>query len=299
MKQTLLDEFRDITVHDPLFAAEGLNLDNAFWAIDDLEDITEKLEALDQSVRGQFFFLLHPLKEILHPFRFLRKFLESERARQHFLALPDLDRAKKLIASYYATLHALQKDLYAYRSACLAMQKKTLSRFPRAKAYNFYHHKVPFADFNAAIDMMLDNTRALQKEIDHRKNLLFTPPRRSKRTFSSAGIEQIPQRNLAKKLPGKARQMLHWIEEGWDVTYLLKKRFGTITTELTGPIFYELAQFDEKPATHQFFIYVARDKSATVRFASALLADEFHFLQLTEKKYNYTSDFFSYRLLLT
>src|SRR3989344_5718124 len=168
-----LSEFYQLTVTDPLFSAEGLDLDNAEHALKKLEEITAKLQIVNKSLKSRLYFFFHPLSSILHPLKFLKSFLKSEKTRRRFLVCPCLTHAKEVIQTYYETARALEKDLLAYRFACLKAQNKTLSKLPKANAYNFYRNKVSFTDFIESIDLMLVNARVLRKEVDARNKLLL------------------------------------------------------------------------------------------------------------------------------
>lgn len=308
MKQPLLNDFYALTLRDPLFAAEGLDLDNAGRALDELEKVTKKLQILDQTISGQVYFLFHPLTKILHPFSFLRSFLESEKARRRFLASPTFDHAKILVHYYLNAVRYLEKDLIAYRSACLAAQKKTQAKVPQATAYNFYGQRVSFTDFINCINVMLHNAQVLRSEVVGRSKLLLTSMQGelfgkqklgTKRPIAKASIiDPIPQKSVKKRLPSQYHELLRWAEQGRDYMYYLEKRYGTITTELLGPIFYELAQFDKKPTVHQFFVSIAKDASDTPRSFSAILADQYHFIDLSPDKYKFYADIFTFEPLI-
>jgi len=308
MKQALLNDFYTLTLRDPLFAAEGLDLDNAKLALDELEEVTKKLQILDQTAFGRINFLFHPLTKILHPFSFLRSFLESEKARRRFLVSSTFDHAKILVHCYLDTVRSLEKDLSAYRTACLVAQKKTQVEVPQATAYNFYGQRVPFTDFVDCIDVMLCNAQALRNEVEGRSKLLLTLMQGAlfgkqkpipKRPIPKASIiDPIPQKSVKKRLPSQYHELLRWAEQGRDYMYYLEKRYGTITTELLGPIFYELVQFDKKPTVHQFFVSIVKDASGAPRSLSAILADQYHFIELSPDKYKFYADIFTFEPLI-
>ncbi|GEM_PF-2500431 len=310
MKKELLNEFYAQTLRDPLFAAEGLDIDNAQLALDELEQITKKLQIVDQRLAGQIYFWFNPLTKILHPFNFLRSFLKSERARRRFLADATFSHAKSLVSCYYQTVRALEKDLSAYRFACLSAQEKTLSKFPKATAYNFYRRSVSFSDFINCINLMIDNAQVLRNEVEGRSKLLLSlmqqaiwnKDKKENNSFLSFPKEpvmkEITQKNTTRKISAKSREILTWIEQGRDYMYYLKKRYGQVSTELIGPISYKLSQFDDKPTTHQFFVSIAKDQSGITRSLSAILADQYHFIELAKNKYKFYANIGAYEPLI-
>jgi hypothetical protein len=304
----LLNEFYMLTVKDPLFSAEGLDLDNAYWAIEQLEKITSELQIIDRTLSGKAYFFFNPLTKILHPFAFLKNFLKSERARRHFLASPSTETAQSMISAYYKTVKALETDLIAYRSAFFHLQQKTLSRFPKASAYNFYQQKVSFSDFIRNIDLMLENAKELRSQINDRNTLLLqafkkilfnaSQPSKKAQIVYSSTLDPIPLKKFNKKLSSQNQEILGWIQGGRDYNFYLEKRYGYIKTELFGPIFYKLSQFDKNPATHEFYLSLIKDKTGKIRFISAILSDEYHFLELSQDRYKFHADRFTYQPLI-
>lgn len=305
-----VSEFYELTLIDPLFAAEGVDLDNAFCALQELEKVTSQLEIINTTTIGRLYFFLHPLPSILHPFGFLKNFFKSEQARRHFLACPCFDHAKKIIEIYYRTVNALEKDLNSYRSACLKAQERTISKKPNAKAYNFYCSKVSFEDFISCIELMLKNSYMLRKEVDKRNLLLlsslqtgFFKKTRHKgtehRIENRQHVASIAQQNGSKKkLSSRLLEFAKLAEYGRDYMYYLEKRYVHISSELVGPISYKLSQFDGEPTNHQFFLSLVKDKSGAARGIFAILADQFHFLELAEDKYKFYADIFIYESLI-
>src|SRR3990167_8487110 len=101
-----LQKFYNLTLTDPLFAAEGLDLDNTRWALEDLRKLANDLE---REYRKQYwwFCFRYPFVETLHPIRFLERFIDCERSRRLFLYNPIMPNAQDLIRSYQKTLAAL------------------------------------------------------------------------------------------------------------------------------------------------------------------------------------------------
>lgn len=300
-----LSHFYQLTLEDPLFAAEGLDLENALSAVQELEEVTTNLEIIKNGFSRYLYFLSNPLKNTLHPLRFLKQFIESERERRLFLACPCFDHGRKLLQSHYKTLSALDKDLAAYRKACMDAQKKTVSRIPGAKAYNFYQSRVSFQDFANCINLMQKNASVLRGEVNKRNTLFLNSVKNNllKKTEAKEKVallkaDPIPGQKSNKKLPKKTMDFVNMANEGRDYIYYLEKRFGSISTELYGPIIYKLAQFDPKPKQHSFFLSVVRDKNNTKRGLFAILSDEFHFLDLAKDKYKFYADIFIYEPLI-
>lgn len=306
MQKSLID-FYNLTIKDPLFSAEGLDLDNAGWALEELQNVSKELQIIDSSLAGRIHFLLHPLSEVLHPFGFLRDFLVGERARRHFLATPTIETAKLLIKSYYKTVNSLEKDLRAYWKACLNVQNTTSKRKPLANAYYFYRSRLTFPQFNECIELMINNVKELRFEINSRNKMLLTIITQSFLKSDIAGKYTIHPKVFSETINGsrgKAKtskeftERMNWIQEGRDYIYYLKQRYGQINTKLFGPISYKLPHFDKKPTNHLFYISFITDSLGKMRYASAILADQFHFIELERDKYKFYADIFTYESLI-
>lgn len=307
-KQMEQDNFRklyEITITDPLFAAEGLDIDNAQIALQELEKVTLSLQILDQSVSGRINFFLHPLTDVLHPFKFLKCFLTCEKNRRHFLASPNFSSAQSLIHSYYKAIDALEKNISMYKSSCLNVQNKSRSKFPKANAYNFYLYKIMFTDIINILDELQRNSQKLREEIDKR-NVLFLDNMKLKFFKNRINIsrrnhfpiDKIPV--LKKKVNNVSsdKEIFEWISQGRDYIYYLEKRYGNISTKTFGPLFFKLKNFDKIPTIHKFLLTVITDKASTLRGLFPILADQFHFVDIREGKYKHHADIFTYQPLI-
>lgn len=306
MATASLQKFYDITLNDPLFAAEGLDIKNALDALSALKDVTKKLEIVDSSPPGKFRFLINPLTNILHPFDFLNNFMESETARRHFLANPSYSTAKNLISINVKTQKALKKNLHNYRRACLAAQNKATTKNPNARSYNFYCRKLSFSEFISTIDLMIKNTSALSSELDLRSKLLlksirseFTNPEKIIKGVNKRNkpVGTLKILNMKSKLPKSSKNMVQMAAGGRDFVYYLEQDYGKISTKLTGPIFYELSQFDIKPKIHEFYVSISYDKKGLGKHFYPILADNFHFVDLRKDRYNFYADISTYEPL--
>src|SRR3989344_1910521 len=295
MPPSSLKDFYNITLKDPLFAAEGLNIDNAKQALNNLEKVTGKLEIIKPGLKGKIYFATHPLVKTLHPVDFLRCFLESETARRRFIRKPDFVSAKDLLSSYSKTRQALEKNLKAYKKACLNTQGKIKSD---TSGYNFYCRSLTFRGFIDAIDLMITNTKTLDLEIQSRGELLLnsistalgrhSKTHKESRLFSAkTSFSKIPQEKGKRSVTLKQKEIIKWAEEGRDFMFYLKKEFGNISTKLMGPIYYKLSQFDKKPTVRQFFVSIVRTSDGSFKYFSPILTDQFHFIELAKKKYKF------------
>lgn len=289
MKDKILQDFYDLTIHDPLFAAEGVDLKNAQEALENLEAITKELQIVDTTFLGRMHFLVHPLTETLHPLRFLRVFLQAEQARRDFLGDPTLQQAIQLSKIHFLAVDALEKDLSSFREAVLHAQKKTSQKNSSISQYLFNNRSFTFDEFILSIDVMKENAKELRLEVKKRQQLLSGDIRKLIRRFPK-NQQNHQDENMTTSL--KKVEELEWTVMGRDFMYYLKKRYGKIKTEFFGPFTHKLSQFDSYPTDHEFFIAIIKDSHEIPRYFYPILADKYHFLEIntvTKDTYMYTA----------
>lgn len=222
-----LQKFYNLTLTDPLFAAEGLDLDNTRWALEDLRKLANDLE---REYRKQYwwFCFRYPFVETLHPIRFLERFIDCERSRRLFLYNPIMPNAQDLIRSYQKTLAALGECARAHREALIAA--KNAEPFPENAIFHFISESFSFSDMLQLVGLIIKN------------------------------LSPLLQKALA------------WTEEQLGENAIISERYG--------PIFYECSQFDEKPATHQFYFYVMKYRASEKLRPFIVMADRYYFIDI-------------------
>src|SRR3990167_5555345 len=127
-----LQEFYIKTKGDPLFAAEGMDLENASAAIGELYQTTSRLEKLYRETKKEYWFhFRHSFLKTLHPFNFLRSFIECEKRRRIFLAEPSAASARRLINSYWHALASWEGDVSSYKKDNVKVDQDLLETVPR------------------------------------------------------------------------------------------------------------------------------------------------------------------------
>ena len=267
-----LKSFYELTLRDPLFAAQGLDLINAAWALGRLEEAADSLEQVLRK-KNRWFCFWYPFRHTLHPVSFLKSFLDSEKKRRLFLSRPSLENAEALLKSHRATSRALEADLKAYREALLGIQQA--ERFSSETAIQYFDNMITFREVLASVDVMLENARLLGRELKEREKILkgektaaFFPKNREMPDISKF---------MPVKFEGPAlRPDLREIHESKEKRLRFVERYG--------PIFYTSALFDEAEKTHQFFVYVLKDRESEQRQLEIVLADQYFFLDLDEMR---------------
>ena len=264
-----LRPFYDLTISDPLFAAEGLDLDNALNAIEAIEVTTQKLQEFWQKSHRGFCFW-YPFSETLHPFRFLRKFLECEREIRHFLANPSLENAEKLLHLYNKTGDALIADLDAYSGALKALLKMEGIEFESSIFY-FHSNAVTVKEFISSIEMINENALMLRSEVRQREKILKNAEVREVARFSDRDNYMTALKDSG---PGLSQEYLYMQK--------LEEENAPPILERYGPIYYELPHLDGNPRVHRFQAYVMKGPYPGVKYLSISLTDQRYFLKLQD-----------------
>ena len=267
-----LKNFETQTVRDPLFAAEGLDLVNAALALEELEASTEALERVWRKT-ARWFCFWHPFASTLHPFSFLKSFLNCERERRKFLNFPTPEKAASLLKSYRKCLGELRCDLAAYRESLLAIRR--LEAFPKQARIAYFNNEISFDEITQMMELLYKNTQALEEELKARAGLL----RGDRPQVSFPENIFLPYQLEGEPLSEENRAGL-----------LLEEKKFTDVSERYGPIFFKLSQFDGEPATHQFFVYVAKRGDYSFNQLEIILADRYYFLDLLEGDYHHFLD---------
>lgn len=260
-----LENFFNLAVDDPLFAAEGLDLDNAIIAIDSIAITANTLQKFWQKSHRAFCFW-YPFANTMHPLRFLRDFIESERRRRSFLSNPSFDSAKRLLSIYEKTARTLSADINAYCDAICALQKMENVSLENSIFY-FTANSVTFGEYLSSIELLKENVAELKKDIAIRREALENP------TFKiSSKLHReipIPQKNSGPDLLPAYQYMLE-----------LEEQNSPFILERYGPIFYEFSHLEGAPTVHRFNVYVLQGQNHGIKYLSASLTDKRFFLEL-------------------
>ena len=268
MAATPLKKFYALTLNDPLFASEGLDLDDTRWAIDELADIARDLERVYRKSYWWFCFR-YPFIETLHPIRFLRRFVDCELGRRRFLTNPTSKNARSLLSAWSKAASAYNDGASAYRDALEAVLKS--EKVPLDAFFQFTGSSFSFEEVVKFTDSLLENAAELKNEIDARRALSegradsFSP-----RAFN----DPIPQKQSGPSLTPSLERALSWREEATRENAVILRRCG--------PIFYELPHYDGVPTTHQFFVYLIKAKTRERRAIKFALADQYYFVDTKE-----------------
>ena len=258
---------------DPLFAAEGMNLEGAEAALDGLAEVARAYEAvLGKHPLRRIFFTVMPIARSAIPIPFLRSFVECERRRRIFLARPTMSSARRLVESW----ETAQKH-YARSVNRLTSLYRVLQAFDRVtKALSPEEDKhgniLTRDDIDRQLGSLKANARALANAMKVKRDCL-------------RGIEEaLPRSNPDSHLryiEGSVPERYARMHE-FEILHGAPFRHGAILEE-HGPILYTLSNFDGTPTAHNFKLYIVRDDKSGAVSLKVTVLDVYLFLKLNMK----------------
>lgn len=270
-----LSTFHKTVKENPLFAAEGLNLENAKFTLGELKKSLEEIKQSWKSIMAKLFFLKYPPEETAHPIGFLESFIESESCRRKFLQTPSLEKAKELLEIWKKTLSKYKNGVENYRTALLAIQK--LERIKSDTKLSYFDVAPTFNDFLDWTKKLLENSQMLEVEIRNYELIL------SKGRYSSIAkktdSDYKKDFNATEKLdlrpvPKELKALIEIAEAKFDV----KEKYESIV--------HILGNFDGGKITpRKFDVLFSRAPwkgGTSPKMITVILADDMYFLNLSK-----------------
>lgn len=263
-----------LCMRDPLFAAEGMDLDRAETVLNEIESALQPLERVlaHRSFVRKLFFVRYPLARYAVPLTFLRNFVESERLRRDCVASPNATAMHKLVSQWKRCANALRDDLYRFRGLHRVLEglEKDTSTF---KFQDMFGNISTLNDVHATIDRFAKNADAVLQEVEAREKAL-----------ASDSYEQLIH---------KAEEKNEFAFMSTQMTTPQKKLHELARTHATpfartdileehGPLQYVLPHFDGKPTAHAFMLYRLREKKSGIESIYIALLDRFLFLRISD-----------------
>lgn len=264
-----LENFRTAVFADPLFAAEGLDLDNAEKALDELEASVRKISQSWKKFIARLFFLKHPSAESAHPIAFLRSFLQSEKLRRVFLIKPSIENAHNLLAQWEETANNYKEGAQKYRDALVTIGY--LENIDKNSQIGYFDSAPTFAEIIAWTDLLLINAERLKIEINEFK-LVLSGQRLPRMPKIISQKQESAAKNSTEdpiKTPPRIDELLEIIES----RFVVEKRFAGIK--------YKIGHFDGgKIKERSFTALIGHASDLVSPLIYILLSDDIFFLNL-------------------
>ncbi len=264
------DAFREQVTNDPLFAAEGMDLERAHAALEALRqygaDLDRLLSLRSILVRAHLF--LHPTTSSTVPLAFLESFLESERSRRVFLAFPTQNAAQQLLRTWrkaareYGRAITRHHALYAFLKRSEHIDKDVVFA-------DMFGNTSTESDIDTIYFLLKKNAETLEQTIDVCAQLLAN----TAMPAHSPSSKLLPEYVFSDMKTNHSQ--LHALEKAHASPF----RYATIR-ESFGPIGISVTHVDGKPTPHQFTAYIVEDQRNHIRSVHTFLVDEYHFLDL-------------------
>lgn len=269
-----MHQFYKATLQDPLFAAEGMDLERGIAALERIEGQCTEMQRIvsADSWKRRLFLTRYPIAKYALPLTFLRAFIQSERERRVFLSHPTIGSATRLLLSWKNAQRAYAADLRRYRflhETLMRLEKKTDS----FQFEDFAMNITSLADVKKVLALFEKNAEILGKEVALRDALLTNgTPYRTSRYVSK--ISAYKPTTISVR-----HQYLIDLELQHGAPFRDNK-----VVETFGPLAYTLDHFDKVPTEHAFYAFIVQEASSQARFLKISLADQFYFLDLTKLK---------------
>ncbi len=267
--QKVPEAFHQSVVHDPLFAAEGMDLTGGEYALMKLKETASDLEKAfaSQSFKHRLFLVRYPIAQYAIPFKFLRQYINAERARRAYMTAPTFALAQQLLDAWRNTAAELQSAVLRYEK----IHHVLLSFEPPARDFtlhDMFGNLSSFEHIQHTLDMLNTNAEVLCKEVEARSALLHgegqaqqyvAPP--LLQPVSPATITELERHTHELELQGTGPY--------WHANI----------KEAHGPFSYVLPHFDGTPTAHSFMFYILKDQWSGVEALWISVVDLFLFAQ--------------------
>ncbi len=261
---------------DPLFAAEGVDLERGEVTLDGLEEVAHAYEdVLGKHVLRRLFFYIFPVARTAIPVRFLRSFIESERQRRRFLAYPTMSAAQSLVDSWETAQKHYSSSVA--RITVLYRTLQVLNRVTRALSPEQDKHGniLTSVDIDRQLRSLKTNAHALARAVSEKRDCLRGTGEASHQSEAlPTPVLQYREGSLPEKYARfHALELLHGVPF----------RHGEIMEE-HGPLLYTLSNFDGTPTAHNFKLYFMKDNKHGLQSLRVTILDTYRFLKISAKQ---------------
>ena len=256
MRSDVPDAFDRAVLEDPLFAAEGMDIDNASGALDDLASSLSAVER--EYARGSWFrklfFVRYPLARYAVPLSFLRRFVECERLRRAYVAESSRARAQALVLGWESCARDLVGDVRRYR-ALHRILLRLESDEHKFVIQDMFGHLTSYLHVEKTLELFRQNADLLCMHAALRRELLAgTISHTEEHYWAVPASPPLFQKGTVSEWH-KAIHDAAVTYGNWPYRYV-------DILETHGPLRYTLSNFDGVPTEHMFMFYVLREKNS-------------------------------------
>ncbi|MCE9541458.1 hypothetical protein K8R03_02765 [Candidatus Kaiserbacteria bacterium] len=268
MQNKLSQAFYESVIKDPLFAAEGMDLERGEVALDALRASLKEIGGYlsRPSYAKKAYLWTHPLQTHLYPVPFLKQFIECERERRRFLSQPSEAAAKRLLKSWKKAARTYRISVARFTALHHAVLSHDILIRDKKIFFDKVGNSFTHADIWQALETLKQNAVALEKDVAVRTVLL----RESASEYNPPAPTQ----------PVEGRTGDPLSEIGMTMSELNTERHAeeSIIIEQHGPITVRLSNFDGQPTDRQFIVYMLQNRMTNYTFVRVEPVDRFYFL---------------------
>jgi hypothetical protein len=263
--------FLESVKKDPLFAAEGMNLERGEAALNRIKDVVGDIEHAisSSSFLRRLFLLRYPILRYIVPFSFVQSFIESERCRRRFLFYSTYEAGNCLIDNWKKTQKDFEDGVKRFskiHQVFFELESETSS-----EPFHDTHGNITLPeDFDKQVESLKKNADALRKEISERRALLLG----ERKEWIYRKLDAKPLEYIPGNIPEKYKRICEL-----ELEHGLQSRRGTLM-EKYGPLVYTFKNFDGKPTAHNFMLHFLRNNENGIENLKITSTDLFLFIHI-------------------
>src|SRR3989344_376590 len=269
--QKVPDAFHESVLRDPLFSAEGMDIDAARKA---LITIQKNIRQLEEALSGthwlsmrfwlyRAFFTIVPLNGYAFPLSFLQACIASEEKRRAYLAHPAYESARELLAAWNTSARGYERSLLRYRF----LHRVVLWLEPKARDYvlqDLFGNISTIPHIERTLAHMTQNAEQLHEEVSLRRRMF-----EGARGTITDPVFDAPDITTGALDPLYAR--LHTYEIARGITPFRQ----SVIEDTYGPFSYALKNFEGTATPHTFMLYTLRNKETHLRSMWVAVVDRY------------------------
>ena len=264
------EPFKHMMESDPLFSAEGMDLERGEAVLDGIELLTRNIETRmgKNSLLRRMFFTRYPIARYALPVPFVRDFIKSEQSRRRFLADPSEENGTLLVQAWEKAQLSFAQCVKRYRILHqLLFRLDTEAKHP---IQDVLGNVITPEDVWSHMQLLERNSVELQRAVELRRALL-----RGQNVSNTLSTGTSDKLRYVPTHISSTHAHLH----DMDRAHCLPFRHGKVI-ESFGPLSYALKNFDGERTSHVFSAYVVRNHSGLISLRVSSL-DVYRFIKIT------------------
>ncbi|MES2202712.1 MAG: hypothetical protein V4474_00040 [Patescibacteria group bacterium] len=266
-----LEGFADAVRRDPLFAAEGMDLERGEATLAAIKEKVREIEEVcsRESFAARLFFVRYPIATHALPLPFIGALIEAERSRRRFIDGVSEQKAEELLANWDSAATAFAIGVSRYKKLHALVRHLDLE--VAAPMVDMHGNVTLPADIETVFQQLEANAKRLRADVNERWALL-------RGALAAKNLYHLTTTPLAPFIAGEEPSLYKQLHK-LELLHALPFRTGE-SLEQYGPLSYTLRQFDGTPTPHTFMVYMVRNTKTGMCSLKEVALDVHLFLKL-------------------